>query len=100
MECPFELPVRVEDDKIAGFNIVDKNGEFVQWHATKARADYIVQAINCHEKLVELLRIAKCPNSECQDGAIPHQVGEQEWEAEQCQWCDEKKQALKQAEKL
>ena len=27
-------------------------------------------------------------------GGIPVQVGEQEWEQQQCQWCDEKKVAL------
>ena len=84
--------------------------------------DYIVQAINSHEKLVSLLKMAVCPNCDG-SGAIPHQVSSREyvtkdiaidagdpalegalysgedWEAEQCQWCDEKKQALKEAEK-
>lgn len=45
-------------------------------------------------ELEKLLRIARCPNTECRDGAIPRQVADQEWEAEQCQWCYERKAAL------
>ena len=44
---------------------------------------------------IKLLEVARCPNTDCIDGAIPHQVGEQEWEAEQCQWCYEREQATK-----
>ncbi len=70
------------------------------------------------EKLKSLLGMAKCPNCDG-SGSIPHQVSsrqyvtrdmasdvgdpslegslycDDEWEAEQCQWCDEKHQALK-----
>ncbi len=45
------------------------------------------------EALEVLLRVARCPNDGCRDGAVPVQVGEGEWEAEQCQWCDERKEA-------
>ena len=44
-------------------------------------------------ELRDLLKMAKCPNCDG-SGAIPHQVADQEWEAEQCQWCDEVKQIL------
>ena len=43
------------------------------------------------EELVALLKVAKCPNNGCDNnGTIPHQVACDEWEPEQCQWCDEK----------
>ena len=35
-----------------------------------------------------LLDVAKCPNCDG-SGGISHQVTEDEWEQEQCQWCDE-----------
>jgi hypothetical protein len=39
-----------------------------------------------------LLELARCPNATagCVDGTIPRQVGEDEWEPEQCQWCHER----------
>jgi hypothetical protein len=41
-------------------------------------------------KLETLLKVARCPNSQCIDGAIPHGPDPNgEWEAEQCQWCAE-----------
>lgn len=47
------------------------------------------------EALAKLLEISKCPNSECLEGAIPHQIGDgTEWTVEQCQWCDETINAL------
>ncbi len=43
------------------------------------------------EALEALLRVARCPNEKCQDGAIPHGPDpDGNWEAEQCQWCDER----------
>jgi len=33
----------------------------------------------------------RCPNG-CIDGGFPYQVGEDEWELEQCQWCAEQKE--------
>lgn len=47
------------------------------------------------EKLKGLLKIAKCPNTDCKDGAIPHQLTADNWIAEQCQWCYEKDELLK-----
>ena len=41
-------------------------------------------------RLRELLKIARCPNTSCLDGSIPHQISDDEWEAEQCQFCYEK----------
>lgn len=38
-----------------------------------------------------LLAIAKCPDDACGgQGWSPVQVGPNEWEQEQCQWCHEK----------
>ena len=48
-----------------------------------------------NEQLKRLLKYAVCPDSNCCNGSIPHQVAEGEWEAEQCQWCYERDQALK-----
>lgn len=41
--------------------------------------------------LRKLLAFAACPDTNCREGVIPHRVSETEWEAEQCQWCDERK---------
>ena len=41
-----------------------------------------------------LLEIARCPNLACLEGSIPHQIGPEEWEAEQCQWCYERNALL------
>ena len=40
------------------------------------------------------LMIADCPNSECSGGVIARQVGDSEWEPEQCQWCHERSTML------
>ena len=45
-------------------------------------------------RLRVLLEHARCPNCDG-SGSIPQQVAEQEWEAEQCQWCYERFTALK-----
>lgn len=43
---------------------------------------------------IELLRAARCPNKDCERGAIPHfrSSGDLDWE--QCQWCDERKKLV------
>lgn len=45
------------------------------------------------EKARALLVAGKCPACDG-SGGIPVQIGEDEWEEEQCQWCDERKQWL------
>ena len=50
-------------------------------------------------KLKELLKAADCPNCDG-SGSIPvqvasYQLAEPDWEQQQCQWCDEREQALK-----
>ena len=40
------------------------------------------------------LMIADCPSSECSGGVIARQVGDSEWEPEQCQWCHERSTML------
>ena len=46
-------------------------------------------------ELRELLKASKCPNSGCDNnGTIAQQVAYDEWEPEQCQWCDEKRKAI------
>ena len=41
-----------------------------------------------------LLKVARCPDEGCHDGAVPVQVGEDEWEANECQWCAERDAVL------
>ena len=39
-----------------------------------------------------MLKIARCPETSCDNnGTIANQISEDEWEPQQCQWCDEKK---------
>ena len=50
-------------------------------------------------ELKELLKAADCPNCDG-SGSIPvqvasYQLAEPDWEQQQCQWCDEREQALK-----
>ena len=51
MECPFELPVHKED-----WIIIDILGNLVVTVEHLDEADYVVQVINSHEKLVEALK--------------------------------------------
>jgi hypothetical protein len=46
------------------------------------------------DELVKLLEVSACPNESCAEGTIPHQVGDNEWEQEQCQFCYEKGEAI------
>lgn len=57
------------------------------------------QAQEALEQLAALravLKTARCPNTGCCQGSIPHQVGDNKWEAEQCQFCYERAALLKQ----
>jgi chromosome segregation ATPase len=43
-------------------------------------------------ELEALLKVAKCPNALCSDGAFQHgPTPDGDWIAEQCQWCAERK---------
>lgn len=42
------------------------------------------------KQLRALMAIARCPNTDCIDGSIPVQVSDNDWEAQQCQWCFER----------
>ena len=55
MECPFELPVKKEILPRNTKNIDLYRIEGAYFPYTKDEVDYIVQAINSHEKLVEAL---------------------------------------------
>lgn len=44
--------------------------------------------------LMELLKVARCPDADCSDGVIPHQVPSDDWGAERCQWCYERDIAI------
>lgn len=59
MECPFELPVEKKPDskEFEGlWIVVDKVGMIIGFPLKDFEADYIVQAINSHEKLVKAIK--------------------------------------------
>jgi len=77
-----KLPVKPKDDR----DIINEDG-FVCFANTMATRDHIVKVINCHEKLMELLRYAhNLPMNE---------AGDYE---ENIKWQKETEQALKEAE--
>lgn len=46
----------------------------------------------------QLLRVARCPDTDCHKGAIPHGPDpDGNWEAQQCQWCYERDTTIKEA---
>ena len=63
MKCPFELPVEkkyiVQVIEESAFHILDAYQNTICKGLTEETADYIVQAINSHEKLVEELKEAR-----------------------------------------
>ena len=60
MKCPFELPVEKDiSTQFSGktfYRIIDANKCSIAVGLTEKNADYIVQTINSHEKLVEVVR--------------------------------------------
>ncbi len=100
MECPFELPVvkkpDFDFDKTGLYRVESANTLFLSFSLKEDEVDYIVQAINCHEKFKTALeKIADQANraSMVQDrsvGIIKQTCGVIFSEA---------KQALKEAEK-
>ena len=61
MECPFELPVTKisQSEKLRIFRVITANQKAVAEILTSDEADYIVQAINSHEKLVKHIEALK-----------------------------------------
>jgi len=46
-------------------------------------------------RATKLLELARCPDTDCDNnGTIAVRVSDDEWEPQQCQWCDEKRQLL------
>jgi len=65
-------------------------------YTSAASINYAMNSIRFHTDGMALvpigfLKVAACSNTRCIGGSIPHQVGDDEWEAEQCQFCYEKK---------
>lgn len=62
MKCPFELPVRKSQRPayhpayLGNYYFLHKKGEIIAKDLSSDEADYIVQAINSHEKFKTLLR--------------------------------------------
>jgi len=54
MECPYRIPIH---KSLCGdfFDLIGKNGKILFRELTEQEADYIVQSINSHEKLVKLI---------------------------------------------
>ena len=47
------------------------------------------------EQCIALLESAHCPDPDCDNnGTIAVRISDDEWEPQQCQWCDEKRQLL------
>ncbi len=61
MECPFELPLYSAEFTGAfdsSYCVRDPSGELICDNLLKVEADYIVQAINSHENLKEVIKAA------------------------------------------
>jgi len=93
MECPFELPVEKKPDskEFEGlWIVVDKVGMIIGFPLKDFEADYIVQAINSHEKMktaLEEIEAVSCGEK---------QVAEDD--SEGMGWIYKRIQALKEAE--
>lgn len=49
-----------------------------------------------NSSLLELLRVAQCPDMDCKDGVVTFGPGpDGHWESNPCQWCCERETALK-----
>lgn len=51
-------------------------------------------------ELKKLLKVAECPDGDCVNGAVgvwkgEHPDGTESWESYECQWCAERKAAIK-----
>jgi hypothetical protein len=75
----------------------------IEWDDKEADLPFIAHArtdlpaaLGEIERLRGLLRAAICPSAKdgCDGKGIPRQVGEDDWEQEQCQWCYERRAAL------
>lgn len=58
MECPFEKPVEKRRQPEEGdfYKIIDNQRKLIACGLNEDEADYIVQAINSHKKLVDALK--------------------------------------------
>ena len=78
--------------------IIEELQEESRKSASDPRTDGIDDSIEIIRKLTKGMvlvpegwaKYAECPNADCNDGVIPHQFGETEWDMEQCQFCYEK----------
>lgn len=57
----------------------------------KQAADTLEQQAAEIERLRKLLGVSACP-ANCEDGIIPEQIGPDEWQPVQCQFCHERKE--------
>lgn len=57
----------------------------------KSRLDAI-EEIGINAKFLE---VARCPDADCDNkGTIAVRISDDEWEPQQCQWCDERRKAI------
>lgn len=45
--------------------------------------------------LLAMLKVGRCPNQNCTNGSIVRLTADGEVEQEQCQWCDERAEAIR-----
>jgi len=100
MKCPFELPVRKKElpKNTKGIKLyrIDKK---VFFPYTEDEVDYIVQAINSHEKLLQYKDYVESRISQC---TIPNEwlpLCFSEWDKLVSDLAQDLRQALKEAEK-
>lgn len=75
---------------------MSRNSHTLDCHCTTCINQWIKDYANLeaeNKKLQGLVKAAICPNvmNGCKDGVMPNPYGD----IEQCQWCDEREQALK-----
>lgn len=56
MKCPYELPLRSYKAMNHKYCVCEKNANVLFNCLTKEQACYIIHALNCHEKLVNVVK--------------------------------------------
>ena len=76
---------------------LEQAGASCEFMALPHNASTCREAAALIKRLRGLLQVAKCPDDACGgQGWSAHQIADDEWEQQQCQWCYEKAEALKQ----
>ena len=91
-------------DEEFDLNFTDDNwcscgGEYENSGARRKVKDFLHTQISLSEqsllKALKLLEFARCPDQDCDNnGTVACRISDDEWEPQQCQWCDERKTLL------